>query len=120
MRGFKPCLPGSFGIRVGALFKRAVLRCAVSNRAYRVHDMRGFTLRLPGSFGIRVGALSKRAVLKLRGFKPRLPDAFGFLNRLGDCVEHIAGYQSVHAQGCRGDVTRQAVKITAKHRRRFA
>ena len=50
MRGFKPRLPASFGIPVGALSKRAVLK------------LRGFKLRLPGSFGIPVGTLCKRAV----------------------------------------------------------
>ena len=72
----------------------------------RCPKVRGFKLRLPGSFGIPPIFLScKRAVLKLRGFKLRLPASFDFLNRLGHCVKHIAGYQSVHAQGCRGDVT---------------
>ena len=42
------------------------------------------------------------------------------INRLRHRIKHIAGYQSVHAQGFSGDITRQAVKITAKHRRPFA
>ena len=79
--------------------------CIISGRRAlqaRCPKVRGFKPRLPASFGIPP---CKRAVLKLRGFKPRLPGSFGFLNRLGHCVKHIAGYQSVHAQGCRGDVT---------------